>query len=1643
MAMRAEQLKGELTEQVARRIRDRLGQDRSGQTERFARQFYANVPPDDILRSSPDQLYAAALAFWDFAQARRPGAPKVRVHHPEAGGPGQGGPDPGERGAGERGAGGPSWSGDHSLVEIVNDDMPFLVASVTAELNRHGLGVHLVIHPVVRVRRDAEGRLLELYEAHAAPSDAAAESWMHVQVDELTDPAALDALRVDLERVLADVRAAVDDWGPMRARIAEAIVEVEARAADAPEAHAAPEALDAEDEGREAAAFLRWLDGDNFTFLGYRSYRFAEGAEEQDTTLKVDEASGLGLLRDPGFVLFRGLRNFGALPPDVQQFLRQPRPLLVTKSNVKATVHRAAPLDAVFVKIFDEAGRPVGDHLFVGLFTSVAYSRSAREIPLLRRKVDRVIRRAGFDPDGHDGKALIHILENFPRDELFQVAEDELYDIALGILHLQERQRTALFVRRDPFERFVSCLVYVPRDRYDTDLRRRIQAMLEQAFRGTATAFYAQLAESVLARVQFTIDTTPGEIPDVDLVQLEARIAEETRAWSDRLQAALVEAKGEEAGLRLHRRYANAFPTSYRERASASAAVEDVDLIEEAAGTGRLALALHRPADAPPHGLHLKLYHAGGPIPLSDVLPMLEHMGAKVLAESGPYEIRIAGRAEPVWMHDFEMVTRSGAAVDAAAIRAPFEEAFARVWAGEMEDDGLNRLVILAGLSWREVRVLRAYSKYLRQARLPFGQDTVEDTLARHAGIAALLVRLFHALHDPERTQDPQAKGEAVNGVLIEIDHRLDAVSNIDEDAILRRFLNLVRATLRTNHYRARPYLSLKLDSRAIDDLPLPRPWVETFVYSPRVEGVHLRGGKVARGGIRWSDRRDDFRTEILGLMKAQMVKNAVIVPVGAKGGFVVKRPPPAEAGRDAFLQEGIECYRTFMRGLLDLADNLAPDGTVLPPEGVVRRDGDDPYLVVAADKGTASFSDIANAISAEYGFWLGDAFASGGSRGYSHKDMGITARGAWEAVKRHFRELGKDVQSEPFDVVGVGDMSGDVFGNGMLLSRQIRLVGAFDHRHVFCDPDPDPERGWAERKRLYDLPRSSWADYDRSLLSEGGAVYERSAKTVALTPQIRARFGIEKERVPPAELMRAMLRAPVDLLWFGGIGTYVKETGESNAEAGDKANDALRVDADQIRARVVGEGANLGVTQRARIQAALRGVRINTDAIDNSAGVDTSDHEVNIKVLADGLVRRGDLADDERDALLVEMTDEVARLVLADNYLQTQALSVESAAGMERFEAHARFMRALERRGHLNRAVEALPDDDDLAARQASRTPLTRPELAVLLSYAKITLYEDLLGSGIPDDPDLAHDLVDYFPSALRERFPDAIEGHRLRREIVASVLTNDLVNRAGPTFVMDLIERTGMGPADVALAYTAIRDAYGLGALWAGIEALDNRAPADAQVEMLLATQALLDRTASWLLVNAGGDLRGAGRACAEAVRDLAAALPGLLPEGDREGLLAEAARRRAQGVPEDLALRVAALPALASAPEIGRIAARLGLPATEAAAVHFALGRRFGLDWLRERARGLKADNHWQRQAVSAIVDDLFALQGSLTTRVLESAGGAGGDAAIDAWAASRPGPLERVRQLLAELRAAGQVDLAMLGVATRQLRGIVSG
>ena len=1567
----------------------------------FSREYFRQVDLDDLDERTPEDLLGALLSHWQFASQRTPGAPKVRVFSPSPGADG--------------------WGSRHSVVQVVNDDMPFLVDSVSLEIARQGLSLHLIVHPIFAVRRDARGVLQSVAPRHAAP-ELPRESWMYIEVDRMVDAAQRTALCQGIERVLADVRAAVGDWQAMRARLAET-----------QQALAAPPAGIAPEEAAESRAFLQWLADDHFTLLGFRRHDLVE--RDGQLALQVVAGSGLGVLREGHG---EQSASFAALPPQARALARAPSPLLVvTKANTRSTVHRDGYTDYIGIKRFDAAGRVIGEDRFIGLFTSTAYAARVTEVPLLRRKVDAVAQRAGFSPGGHLAKALLHTLEIFPRDDLFQIPEDELYDTAMGILALGERHRLRLFLWKDRFERFVSCLVYVPRDVFSTQLRLKFQRILMQAFDGTHIDFDVLLSGTQLARIHFTVRVAPNPMPAIDRKEIERKLAGAARRWEDELRDALVESEGEANGLALDRRWGAAFPLAYRERMSVRAAVHDIRKLESLSEQAPMAVALYWPLGAPEGRLGLKVYRRGAPVVLSDSLPMLEHMGVRVLAEDN-HRVETAG-GEPLYLHDFALEAHAGTGYEQQALAQLFENAFVRVFRGEVESDSFNRLVLLAALSAEEVVILRAYAKYLQQIGFPQSQATIAATLANHPRMARMLVSLFRLRFDPQ-AHDADGAASQVNA----LEQALDKVSNLSEDRVLRQLLALVQATLRTNYWRTgvgasgapgprRSFLSFKFDSARIPGLPQPRPLYEIWVYSPRFEGIHLRGGKVARGGLRWSDRPDDFRTEVLGLVKAQMVKNTVIVPVGSKGGFVLKKAPPA-SDREAFMKEGVACYQEYLRGLLDLTDNLV-NGKPVPPPQLVRIDGDDPYLVVAADKGTATFSDYANAISAEYGHWLGDAFASGGSKGYDHKEMGITARGAWESVKRHFRELGVDTQATDFTVVGIGDMSGDVFGNGMLLSRHIRLVAAFDHRHIFIDPSPDAERTFAERERLFALPRSSWADYERNLISEGGGIWARSEKSVPLSPQARAALGVEAEQLTPAELVTAILKAPVDLLYNGGIGTYVKAASESHAEVGDRANDAVRIDGAQLRCKVVAEGGNLGFTQRGRIEAALAGVKINTDAIDNSAGVDTSDHEVNIKILLGIAEADGELTPKQRDTLLPQMTEQVAALVLRDNYFQTQALSIGGRLAAKQLEEQARFIRFLEKIGELDRAIEYLPSDEQIAERRAKGLALTSPERAVLLAYSKMWLNDALVASDLPEDPWIATALERYFPTQLKEKFAATIPRHPLRREIIATHVLNSMVNRVGPTFVHRLGEITGATPPQVVRAYLASREVFGLVPLWQQIEALDNVVPDEMQAEMVIALRGLLTRATTWFLRS-----RRLFEPTEQQVGRFAPVVQALRADAAKADVSPRAQRWMQAGVPQELAAQVDASGRLFTALDIAEIAEASRKPVALTAQVHGGVGERLGLERMRQQIEQLPADNYWQGLAKLALADDVVDLQRSIAQEAMRHEEG---DArqVLDRWEQGNRQALERAQRLLSELKDAPGGDLAMLSVALRELRNLV--
>jgi glutamate dehydrogenase len=1605
--LNAVEIESVLIDAVVERVHERLAREEAVQCEAFVRQYFRWVPPEDLASRGSLDLYGSALAQWNFSARRARGTTKIRLYNPQF----------------ER----HGWQSTHTVIEIVTDDMPFLVDSLTMELSRLGYGIHLLIHPVLRLRRDGDGGLVEVLAAAASAPGAVLESVLHIEVDCETETDSLNALRASLELVLDQVRAAVEDWPLMRARLDEIAGSLtqDATGLDGAEL----------DEGR---AFLEWLDEDHFTFLGYRDYELVH--EGSGDALQAVEGTGLGILRavasGPG----------GPRPPALSAKARAialaPRLLVLTKANSRATVHRPAYLDYVGVKRFDSAGQVVGERRFLGLYTTLAYKERVQQIPMLRGKVAHVLERAGFPPDGHDNKALLDILETYrPRDELLQIQDDELFEIAMGILTIGERQRVRLFVRHDAFERFVSCLVFVPRDRFNTENRERIAGVLAEEFAATLRDWSLLFSDSVLVRVHYVLDTEPGHTPALDPASVEAKLAEVTRTWADDLHDALIEELGEEPGTELYRRYGDAFPAAYRSDWLARSAVADIRRAEEIASGDGLGMSLYRPLEAHGGVLRCKLFSADTPISLSDLLPMFENLGARIIDER-PYEVSRRG-SPPLWIYDFGFAIERTGDFDTDEVRDRFQEAFIGVWRRTYENDGLNRLVLEAQLRGREVTVLRAITKYLRQAGTSLSDGYLQSALTTHADVAQQLVALFRARFDPY-AHDPD---EAAR-LGAQIERTIDAVESLDEDRILRDYLSVVLAMTRTDYFQSaadgapKPSLSFKLDPTLIPLLPAPRPRFEIFVYSPRTEGVHLRGGHVARGGLRWSNRREDFRTEILGLLKAQMVKNAVIVPVGAKGGFVVKQPPAG--GRPAALREEvIACYRTFVGGLLDITDNIVAGEPVAPPD-VVRYDDEDPYLVVAADKGTAAFSDIANGISSAHGFWLGDAFASGGSVGYDHKKMGITARGAWESVKRHFRETGTDIQAGDFTAVGIGDMSGDVFGNGMLLSAHLKLVGAFNHTHVFLDPDPDPQVSLAERRRLFRLAGSTWNDYDRALISAGGGVHARSAKSIALSPQARTALDIADETLTPDELIRALLRAPVDLLWNGGIGTYVKAAAESDADVGDKANDAVRVTGAELRCRVVGEGGNLGFTQRGRIEYATAGGRINTDAIDNVGGVNCSDHEVNIKILLDAVVAAGDLTFKQRNELLAAMTGEVAELVLRDSYTQSQAISLAVAQAPQMLDVHSRLIRSLEHTGRLERAIEFLPDDEEIAARRLGEKGLTRPELAVVLAYSKIAMHAAVLDSDLPEDPYLSGELGRYFPPTLPRRFGEELQRHRLRREIIATHVTNDFVDRGGVSAAFRLGEETGTSAATVARAYTVAREVFEMRSFWEQVESLDNIADAQTQIAMLLEGRKLVERASRWLVRNRRSpiDIAATVELFAAGAAGLARALPGSLEGSDLE-VFEDLQTRFEQGnVPEGLARRAAGMVPVVSALDIVDVAGATSREPETVTAVYFRLGSRFGLHWLRDRMIELPRANRWQVLARAALREDLTGLQRALTAQVLQrSPGSLDAGEAIDAWATDNASTVDRCASMLADIRASRTYDVTTLSVALREARNLI--
>ncbi|KEX90293.1 NAD-glutamate dehydrogenase [Pseudomonas putida] len=1596
--------KADFQHQLQAALAQHISEQALPQVALFAEQFFGIISLDELTQRRLSDLAGCTLSAWRLLERFDHAQPQVRVYNPDY----------------ER----HGWQSTHTAVEVLHHDLPFLVDSVRTELNRRGYSIHTLQTTVLSVRRGSKGELLEILPKGTQGDDVLHESLMYLEIDRCANPAELNVLSKELEQVLAEVRVAVDDFEPMKAKVQEILTNLDN----------SQFAVDA-DEKSEIKSFLEWLVGNHFTFLGYEEFVVSDEADGGHIVYDKDSFLGLTKLLRAG-LSYDDLR----IEDYAVNYLREPTLLSFAKAAHPSRVHRPAYPDYVSIREIDANGKVIKECRFMGLYTSSVYGESVRVIPYIRRKVAEIERRSGFQAKAHLGKELAQVLEVLPRDDLFQTPVDELFSTVMSIVQIQERNKIRVFLRKDPYGRFCYCLAYVPRDIYSTEVRQKIQQVLMDRLKASDCEFWTFFSESVLARVQLILRVDPKNRIDIDPQQLENEVIQACRSWQDDYSALTVETFGEAHGTNVLADFPKGFPAGYRERFAAHSAVVDMQHLLNLSEKNPLVMSFYQPlGQVGQRELHCKLYHADTPLALSDVLPILENLGLRVLGEF-PYHLRHNNGRE-FWIHDFAFTAAEGLDLDIQQLNDTLQDAFVHIVRGDAENDAFNRLVLTAGLPWRDVALLRAYARYLKQIRLGFDLGYIASTLNNHTDIARELTRLFKTRFYLARKLSSDDLEQRLEHAILTA---LDDVQVLNEDRILRRYLDLIKATLRTNFYQTdanghnKPYFSFKFNPHLIPELPKPVPKFEIFVYSPRVEGVHLRFGNVARGGLRWSDREEDFRTEVLGLVKAQQVKNSVIVPVGAKGGFLPRRLPLG-GSRDEIAAEGIACYRIFISGLLDITDNLK-DGALVPPTNVVRHDDDDPYLVVAADKGTATFSDIANGIAIDYGFWLGDAFASGGSAGYDHKKMGITAKGAWVGVQRHFRERGINVQEDSITVVGVGDMAGDVFGNGLLMSDKLQLVAAFNHLHIFIDPNPNPATSFAERQRLFDLPRSAWSDYDTSIMSEGGGIFSRSAKSIAISPQMQERFDIQADKLTPTELLNALLKAPVDLLWNGGIGTYVKASSESHADVGDKANDALRVNGNELRCKVVGEGGNLGMTQLGRVEFGLNGGGSNTDFIDNAGGVDCSDHEVNIKILLNEVVQAGDMTDKQRNQLLASMTDEVGGLVLGNNYKQTQALSLAARRALPRIAEYKRLMNDLEGRGKLDRAIEFLPAEEAINERVAAGHGLTRAELSVLISYSKIDLKEQLLGSLVPDDDYLTRDMETAFPPTLVSKFSEAMRRHRLKREIVSTQIANDLVNHMGITFVQRLKESTGMSPANVAGAYVIVRDIFHLPHWFRQIEALDYQVSADVQLELMDELMRLGRRATRWFL-RARRNEQNAARDVAHFgphLKELGLKLDELLSGEIRENWQSRYQAYVAAGVPELLARMVAGTSHLYTLLPIIEASDVTGQNPADVAKAYFAVGSALDITWYLQQISALPVENNWQALAREAFRDDVDWQQRAITISVLQQGDGTQDvETRLSLWMAQHESMIERWRAMLVEIRAASGTDYAMYAVANREL------
>jgi len=1591
-----------ILDNVCKLIQKKVRADNVLLVEKFAKALYSNMSKEDLANRNDSDLYGAALSLWNSLEKNTSDDAVIRVFNPEVAKDG--------------------WQSSHTIVEIIAKDMPFLVDSVRMAMTRENIASHLLLHSPLKIQRDKNDKISGLSSLKAEQESTSTKTVFFIEIDRQTDATVIESFKKELESVLVDVSIAVEDWQPIREKLI-------AVSKSLPKSHKDK----SDNEINETVEFLDWLVKDNFTLMGYRQYELSP--VQGDYQLKGKMDTSLGLMKNSDA---EHTRLLSELPEVARQEARSSNLLILTKTNSLSRVHRPAYIDYVGVKRFDDKGNVIGEDRFIGLFSSNFYNNSAADVPVLKSKINRIMDMCDFAKGTHAYKAVLNILETYPRDELVQARENELLEVAMGVLQIQERDMCRLFVRKDAYGRFLSCMVYVPRERYNTALRRETQAILANAFNSDVKVeFTTYFSESTLARTHYTVRVTDNNI-EYNVKDIENNLIEAARTWEDKLQSALLESAGEARGNELNRKYCNAFARSYKEEVLPSAAVVDIEKLEMLSDENKLEMLFYRPQEeASSNIVRLSLFHKDEPIHLSDVMPMLENFGLRVVGET-PYSVKTSDGGVN-WVMDFSMLIDSKGMADFDKISARFRAALTSVWANRLENDGFNRLVLMGGLTGRESSILRAYAKYMRQIGVTFSQTYIESTFANYPHIAAKIVNLF----SKKFSVKSPASAKTLEKLGLEIYAELENVANLDDDRIIRLYVDMIVATLRTNYFQKdaegkfKSYISLKIQPSLIPEVPLPVPAFEIFVYSPRVEGVHLRFGKVARGGLRWSDRREDFRTEVLGLVKAQQVKNTVIVPVGSKGGFVCKQLP---SEREAFIKEGQECYKIFIRGLLDITDNI-DRGEIVPAVDVTRHDEDDAYLVVAADKGTATFSDIANGIANEYNFWLGDAFASGGSVGYDHKKMGITARGAWESVKRHFREMDINCQTTDFTAVAIGDMAGDVFGNGMLLSKHIRLQVAFNHLHIFVDPNPDAAASYPERERLFNLPRSSWEDYNKELISSGGGIFSRAAKSITLTPEMKKMLGTKKASMTPNELIKASLMMDHDLLWNGGIGTYIKHSKETDADVGDRANDALRINGKDLGAKIFGEGGNLGATQLGRIEFAAQGGRVNTDFIDNVGGVACSDNEVNIKILLNGLVAEGDLTRKQRDELLYSMTDEVSELVLKDCYRQTHTLSITQSKGTSTLKEKIRFIHALEKDGKLDRAIEFIPTDEELAERAAAGKDLTRPELSVLVSYAKMVLKESLVTDEITENPYYRQLLVKSFPRPLREKFNDAMDNHPLRKEIIATKLANNIVNDMGLNFMVRMNEETGANEAEIALCYSIASEIFQMRETWLSISDLDNKIPSNVQTEMLYQLRRTVRRATRWFLRHRtkAQSIEQAIEIFSPTFADLSENLTKYIVKTESDRIVSAREELTQSGVPTDIAQRIVSLSSLFSVMDLTQIAQNSNRKIDMVSHTYFKLGAQMGLHWFLDQITNQPVSNHWQALARASYREELDWQQRTLSEVVLNSFEGESSDVdgQIEQWMDSQDLLLQRWKQMLTEFKTSQSHDFAKFSVALREL------